>query len=63
LRCARSSGWVSGDLVLPNPREQHYGTAVGVRELSEQMLIGTHAERLIITPDDHAIEEPPCPAK
>jgi hypothetical protein len=43
---------VSCDLVLPNPCEQHNGTAVGV-ELSEQMLIGGHAERLIIAPDDH----------
>jgi hypothetical protein len=41
------------DLVLPNPREQHDRTAVGVRDLSERVLIGGRAERLIIAPDDH----------
>jgi hypothetical protein len=35
---------VFGDLVLPNPRAEHYGAAVGVAELSEQ-LIGGHVER------------------
>jgi hypothetical protein len=34
---------ISGDLVLRNPREQDHGTAVGVGELSEQV-IGGHAE-------------------
>jgi hypothetical protein len=43
---------VRGDLVLPDPREQYDGPAVRVGELSEQMLIGTHAKRLIIVPDD-----------
>jgi hypothetical protein len=43
---------VFGDLVLPNPREEYDGAAVGVAELSEQ-LIGAHAERLISAPDDH----------
>src|SRR5918999_656810 len=36
---------VLGDLVLPNPREQHDGTAVGVGELGEEILIGDHAEK------------------
>jgi hypothetical protein len=35
----------------------------GVGELSEQMLIGGNAERLISAPDDHPIGEALCPAK
>jgi hypothetical protein len=31
----------------------------GVRELREQLLNGGHAERLIIAPDDHGMEEAP----
>jgi hypothetical protein len=45
------------------PREEHHGPAIGVGELSEQMLVGGHAERLINAPDDHPIEEALCPAK
>jgi hypothetical protein len=54
---------VFDDLVLPDPLRQHHGPAIGVGELSEQMLIGGHAERLINAPDDHPIEEALCPAK
>ena len=53
---------VFDDLVLPDPLRQHHGPAIGVRELSEQMLIGGHAERLINAPDDHPIEKALCPA-
>jgi hypothetical protein len=53
---------VSDDLVLPDPLRQHHGPAIGVGELSEQMLIGGHAKRLINAPNDHAIEEALCPA-
>jgi hypothetical protein len=33
--------------------QQHHGIAVGIGNLSEQMLIGGHAETLIIAPADH----------
>jgi hypothetical protein len=54
---------VFDDLVLPDPLRQHHGRAIGVGELSEQMLIGGHTKRLINVPDDHPIEEALCPAK
>jgi hypothetical protein len=52
---------VLDDLVLPDPLRQHHRPAIGVGDLSEQMLIGGHAERLINAPDDHPIEEALCP--
>ena len=52
-----------GDRVLPDPRWQHHGTAVGIGKPSEERLIGGHAKRLIIAPDDHPIEEAPGRAK
>jgi hypothetical protein len=52
---------VFDDLVLPDPLGQHHGPALGIGELSEQMLIGGHAARLINAPDDHPIGEASCP--
>jgi hypothetical protein len=52
---------VFADLVLPNPREQHDGTAAGVGALGEQILIGEHTKRLIIASDATPLDETPGP--
>jgi hypothetical protein len=46
-------GWSFVALSAQIRVEQYHGTAIRARELSDQTLVGGHAERLIIAPDDH----------